>query len=237
MKKNIFESENESAPYDEKILSLLILGFSQEKISIILKLDQKHIKRRKAALVRKGLITESIINYARINRERKAEQRRKYLIDEEKQEDDGFIETAEMHIKYCKAKLLLDEIEKINIDVDILSDLILMHSELMTPRNINYVLTAYIRLNKPHVAVKYINECNNLLEEDEEQRKKLLEARDSIKYYLKKKKAKSMLKSGFVSADDIAREVGITGREVREIKAQMENEIELPEIKMEDIDR
>lgn len=213
-KKRKMESKE---PFDERIIKLFKFGFTQEQIAEILELNVGYVYSRRDILILQKRLTKDEIKTARKFREDEANERRKRIQWSEGEKSK--IKETNKHIEYCKAELKLGELSK--KDIVLIAQAVQYTPELMTNSNINFVVTAFIRNQEPVQALKFLNICLNILDEDDtERRERLLRAKQEVELYMKRLEAQKLLRLKYRSVEEIA---SITGLRVGEVLKLQKN--------------
>lgn len=176
--------------YDERILTLLNIGFSITDITKIVGVSRKYIENRKKVLILRKQLTQIRINNSRRDKEKNAEDRRNRIdkwVDSVGWKDDGKfdIEILKTHIEYCKGNFSLGVLDEKDIKTIVRG--MCVAPELMTMGNINLVTTFYTRENRHDLAIKFINDCLVYID-DNNKRHKLANARDEINMNIRRKR-------------------------------------------------
>lgn len=233
--KEIENAKREDSELEQYVLEALKEGKSQVQISKNTNTNQANISKIKKRLIEEGRITEEEIKEARVTTQKKDNTNkqhsgmtiRKKLMMQAKRElkksirNDNRIDIdyAIKYAHYCEQELLAGTLEEEYIDL--LKDLLALEPRLMENDTVQIVEKYYVRSNRPQLALKFINECINESNGNKKEREKLVECREAIKLYMRRQKARKMIQTTNYSEDDIANSVGLTGREVREMKAKM----------------
>lgn len=214
-KKRKIESKG---PFDERMVKLFKLGFTQEQIARILELNVGYVYKRREILILQKKLTKAEIKTARKFREDEADERRKRI--QGPGEEKSKIKDVNTHIEYCKAQLKLGELYP--KDIVLIIQAVQYTPELMTNSNINFVITAFTRNQEPIKAIKFLNICLNILDKDDtERRERLLRAKQEVELYMKRLEAQKLLNLKYYSIEDIAKTTGLRVGEV--LKLQKSN--------------
>lgn len=214
-KKRKIESKG---PFDERMVKLFKLGFTQEQIARILELNVGYVYKRREILILQKKLTKAEIKTARKFREDEADERRKRI--QGPGEEKSKIKDVNTHIEYCKAQLKLGEFYP--KDIVLIIQAVQYTPELMTNSNINFVITAFTRNQEPIRAIKFLNICLNILDKDDtERRERLLRAKQEVELYMKRLEAQKLLNLKYYSIEDIAKTTGLRVGEV--LKLQKSN--------------
>ncbi len=214
-KKRKIESKG---PFDERMVKLFKLGFTQEQIARILELNVGYVYKRREILILQKKLTKAEIKTARKFREDEADERRKRI--QGPGEEKSKIKDVNTHIEYCKAQLKLGELYP--KDIVLIIQAVQYTPELMTNSNINFVITAFTRNQEPIRAIKFLNICLNILDKDDtERRERLLRAKQEVELYMKRLEAQKLLNLKYYSIEDIAKTTGLRVGEV--LKLQKSN--------------
>lgn len=202
-KKRKIESKG---PFDERMVKLFKLGFTQEQIARILELNVGYVYKRREILILQKKLTKAEIKTARKFREDEADERRKRI--QGPGEEKSKIKDVNTHIEYCKAQLKLGELYP--KDIVLIIQAVQYTPELMTNSNINFVITAFTRNQEPIRAIKFLNICLNILDKDDtERRERLLRAKQEVELYMKRLEAQKLLNLKYYSIEDIAKTTGL----------------------------
>ena len=214
-KKRKIESKG---PFDERMVKLFKLGFTQEQIARILELNVGYVYKRREILILQKKLTKAEIKTARKFREDEADERRKRI--QGPGEEKSKIKDVNTHIEYCKAQLKLGELYP--KDIVLIIQAVQYTPELMTNSNINFVIMAFTRNQEPIRAIKFLNICLNILDKDDtERRERLLRAKQEVELYMKRLEAQKLLNLKYYSIEDIAKTTGLRVGEV--LKLQKSN--------------
>lgn len=214
-KKRKIESKG---PFDERMVKLFKLGFTQEQIARILELNVGYVYKRREILILQKKLTKAEIKTARKFREDEADERRKRI--QGPGEEKSKIKDVNTHIEYCKAQLKLGEFYP--KDIVLIIQAVQYTPELMTNSNINFVIMAFTRNQEPIRAIKFLNICLNILDKDDtERRERLLRAKQEVELYMKRLEAQKLLNLKYYSIEDIAKTTGLRVGEV--LKLQKSN--------------
>ena len=205
---------------DVRILKLFELGFPQEKIANAIGASAGYVSNRKQALFLRKEISRTRIKNLRGKLETKAEKRREEITKRFREGQDVKIDTVKDHIEYTKAKFDIGEVEE--KDIDLLSEVIKITLELITPGNVNLIITYYTREGDFNQAINFVNKCIAECGNSEQMLAKLTKAAKAIKLSEKKRNAKRMLEAGEYSLEVIAAETRLSTIEVIKLKKKME---------------
>lgn len=176
------DSEEE---YEDEILTLFNLGFDGQTISNITKLSRGYVRKIKNILISKGKTTKEQIKDNIKNRNKSTRSRRRNInamIAFEKNIDTNEIQK---HIEYTKATIALKKLEP--KDMDQISMAIPMDHDLMTLRNINFVIQHYNDTECLEFAVDFINRCLESARDSQEE-KRLMEMKAKIERKMERQK-------------------------------------------------
>ena len=176
--------------WDDKILELFRIGFSQAKIAEIMELNLTYVQRRKNVLILKEKIKKEAIEEAKKNFKNTANERRKMISE---MREDVQLDTVNTHIEYTKANMKLGE--AVGNDIGILSSVIQRTPELIVDSNINFVITYYTRGNEPHNVLDFIENCLINVGNNKGITDKLERARDEINTYIAKERVREGIKA------------------------------------------
>ncbi|MCI8396491.1 MAG: hypothetical protein HFJ52_02075 [Clostridia bacterium] len=182
-KENLNQDSKEE--YEDEILTLFNLGFDGQTISNITKLSRGYVRKIKNILIAKGKTTKEQIKDNIKNRNKSTRSRRRNInamIAFEKNID---ISEIQKHIEYTKATIALKELEP--KDMDQISMAIPMNHDLMTLRNINFVIQHYNDTECLEFAVDFINRCLESARDSQEE-KRLMEMKAKIERKMERQK-------------------------------------------------
>lgn len=171
------EPKETKEPYQDKILSLFLLGCTGKEIEKITKLSKRYIGKIKKILIENGDTTLAEIKQKIKDREPNAKKRRRALSGMVTYEKDIDIQTVQDHIEYARIKNDLEELDP--KDIDLISMAIPMDHNLMTLSNINFVIKHYNDAECLEFAVDFINRCLESARDSQEKRR-LTEMKEKI---------------------------------------------------------
>lgn len=193
------EDKDNSKPDDEKIRKLAYLGFTVEDVSTIIGRGIWYIRDRRSAMERKGLINRKAISSNTKNRVANAEKRLRQLLRIASFNADIDVQIAQDQIDYEKAMAQLGDIQLANIEL--LSKVIPMSSELITPGNVNFITRQFTRNDMGEEALRFMDECIVTTNyEKESMVRKLTEGKREIEKHMQKQAERKEFVEGLLKA-------------------------------------
>lgn len=179
--------KNYVGPHDERILKLCDLGFTTTQIANIIEVDSTYVSIRKRAFIEGEVRTSEDFDYAIKHLSDITDERRNKITSMAGYEIGIDIQIVKDHIEYIRAKKDLGEIEK--EDMNCMRKIVPMDHDLLTLRNINFVVDYLRGEDKLKQAIDFINECLDSANDYEEKKwQEVMKLKSVLEQELEKKK-------------------------------------------------
>ena len=170
------------------------LGFKKEEIAIVIGTGEKYVSERRKVFKEQGRGMDVVRTGEFVRRrEERALQRRSSIgamISFARIVD---VDTVKDHIEYIRAKKELGELE--TSDMNLMRRIVPMDHDLLTLRNINFVVDYLKGEDKLKQAINFINECLDSAHDYKEKKwQEVMRLKSVLEQELEKRKAKKEAK-------------------------------------------